>query len=276
MILDWNTHCYKIHTTRKLRRDDPSDNKSVVSQEAHYLKYLARKKRSYPEIYLFWTKIKNGTASVFKDDPEQQVATFAKIFRASTNIPDKAFEQHYGPVKIYESEIRFLNSVQAPVWVKQYWLIMLIYWKFAAQHTKNVEINGTLCNWAIRQTDIANKRYGRHQDEIAKYNCSVEGHVMQSDIYKRKNSRKYWFDWALEKSDEVFVEIKNLDNVKKALKMLDGNTLVCPNCGKKFIASSKQHTDLCPKCYKSQRKKDVCNNVRKHREVKKSDKIEKK
>lgn len=276
MILDWSSHCYKIHTTHLLSRDDPSDNKSVVSQEAHYVKYLMRKERKYAEIYLFWAKIKNGTAAVFRDDPEQQVATFAKIFKASLNIPDRSFEQHYTPVKIFESEIKYLNDIQAPVWVKQYWLVMLIYWKFASQHTKNVEINGTLCNWAMRHTSVKDKRYGLYQDKIAQYNCLKEGHVMQTDIYKRKNSRKYWFDWSTEKSDEEFVEIKNLDNMKKALKLLSGIELKCPICGKRFVATSRQHTDLCPKCYKIKRRQYKTQKQLQYDRSKKIDPIEQK
>lgn len=254
MILDWSTHCYKIHKTRKLSREDPSDNKSVFSQEAHYIKFLALKGLEYKDIYFQWIKIKNGMAAAFRDDPEQQVATFARIYRSSENISEKTFKQHYAPVRVYKSEIRFLNSIKAPIWVRQYWLAMLIYWKFASQHTKNVEINGTLCNWAMRQTSVANQKFGRHQDEIARYNYFDGKHVMQSSILKKKNSRNYWFDWAIEKSDEEFVEIINLDKCKKALKLIIGNIQVCPNCGKDFVVSPKQHTSLCPNCYQKERK----------------------
>lgn len=275
MILDWNSYCYKVHTTRRLKREDPSDNKSVISQEAHYIKYLMRKHKTYAEIYLFWKKIKNGTAAVFKDDPVQQVSMFAKIFHASLKITDRAFDAHYSGVKIYKSEIRFLNNVKAPVWVKEYWMAMLIYWKFASQHTKNVEINRTLCNWAMRQTSVKDKRYGLYQDKIARYNCLDDGHVMQTGIF-RKNSRKYWFDWSIEKSDEEFVEIKNLDNIKKTLKLLNGIELQCPNCGKYFMATSYQHTDLCPDCYKIKRRQYKTQKDIERYHIKKSDAIEKK
>lgn len=276
MILDWNAHCYKIHSTHMLKRDDPSDNKIVMSQEAHYVKYLLLRSRSYSEIYMFWSKIKNGTAAVFRDDPEQQVATFTKIFRASIDIPNKTFEKHYEPVKIYKSEIKFLNDVAAPVWVKQYWLVMLIYWKFMSQHAKNVEITKTLSNWAMRHCDIANKRFGRHQDEIAQYNRLEDGYVMQTDIYKRRNSRKYWFDWAVEKSDESFIEIKNLDNMKKALKLISGNVVHCSRCGKKFVVKPKQQTDLCPDCYAIDLKRRESERINAYQKRKRLDKIEEK
>ena len=262
MILDWSTHCYKIYKTKKVCRSDPSDNKSIFSQESHYIKFLTLRGMTYKDAFFQWVKIKNGMASVFKDDPEQQVATFARIYRSSTNISDKVFKQHYGPIKIYQSEINFLNSVQAPVWTKQYWMAMLVYWKFASQHTKNVEINGTLCNWAMRQSCAANKKFGRHQDEIAKYNYDGNRYVLRSGIAKIKNKRIYWFDWALDKSDEKFVEIINLDKIKKVLTMLVERSLVCPKCGKKFKASCRQQTDMCPDCYKKVRrqyktKKDI-------------------
>lgn len=261
MILDWSRQCYKIHQTRKLSRDDPSDNKSIFSQEAHYIKFLSLKGLAYRDIYFQWAKIKNGMASVFKDEPEQMVATFARVYKSSLNISDKVFKQHYTPVKIYKSEIKFLNSIEAPVWVRQYWLVMLIYWKFASQHSKNVEINSTLCNWALRQTGICNKRFSRHQDEIAQYNRIESGYVLSTGIAKRKNSRIYWFDWANKEIGGDFVEIKNLDNPKKTLKIIVGNKKICPNCGREFTYGSKCKTLLCSECYEKDRKRRESNRI---------------
>lgn len=254
MILDWSRHCYKIHQTRKLSRDDPSDNKSIFSQEAHYVKFLSLKGLAYRDIYFQWAKIKNGMASVFKEDPEQRVSTFARVYKSSMNISDKVFKQHYEPIKIYKSETKFLNSINAPVWVKQYWLVMLIYWKFAAQHTKNVEINSTLCNWALRQTNIANKRFGRHQDEIASFNRTNDGYVLSSGVAKKKGGRVYWFDWAEKEKDDEVIEVKNLDNVKKALKLIVENRRTCSMCGKQFAFGGKCKRFLCPTCYSRERR----------------------
>ena len=254
MILDWTTHCYYVYKTREFARDDPSDNKSLFSQETHYLKYWILKGLDFKQIYLQWIRIKNGMAAAFKDDPEMQVATFGKIYQAAQNITEKPFKQHYVPIKIYQSEIVFLNNIKAPKWVKQYWLIMLIYWKFASQHTKYVEINTTLCNWAMRQTDLKDKFFGHHQDTIAQYNRLEDGYVLSSGIVNRRNIRNFWFGWAIEKSNEEFVEIKSLDKCKKALKLIDENTKICPKCGKKFIASAKSKTDLCPECYRLERR----------------------
>ncbi len=245
MILDWSTQCYKIHKTRNLSRDDPSDNKSIFSQEAHYIKFLSLKGLSYRDIYFQWAKIKNGMAAVFKDEPEQMVATFARVYKSSLNVSEKVFKQHYTPVKLYKSEIKFLNSIEAPIWVRQYWLVMLIYWKFASQHTKNVEINGTLCNWALRQTDICNKRFGRHQDEIAQYNRTEDGYILSTGIAKKKNGRIYWFDWLKENNNGEIVEVKNLDNLKKALKLIVENKQTCPVCGKQFAFGGKCKRLMC-------------------------------
>ena len=270
MILDWSRHCYKIHQTRKLSRDDPSDNKSIFSQEAHYVKFLSLKGLAYRDIYFQWAKIKNGMASVFKEDPEQRVSTFARVYKSSMNISDKVFKQHYEPIKIYKSETKFLNSINAPVWVKQYWLVMLIYWKFAAQHSKNVEINGTLCNWALRQTNVKDSYFGHHQDEIAQYNRIESGYVLSTGIAKRKNSRIYWFDWDINYENKDFVEIKNLDSVKKALKLISSNTRVCLKCGRKFAFGPKCKRLMCPMCYekdRKQRESDRINNFQKRKRL---------
>ncbi len=274
MILDWSVHCYKIHTTRKLDRDDPSDNKSIFSQETHYIKFLMLKNMPYRDIYYHWTRIKNGMASAFKDDPELQLATFGRIYKAATNLSDKSFKQHYAPIRIYKSEITFLNSIKAPIWVKQYWLMMLIYWKFASQHTKNVVIDSTLCNWAMRHTSVKDARYGLYQDKIALYNHIEEGYVLNTGIIKKKNCRNYWFEWVNEKNDEEFVEIKNLDKCGRALKLITGNIQVCPICGQQFVVSARQRTELCPECYRIERRKRENERTNKWHKQKRRDEIE--
>lgn len=275
MILDWNAHCYKIHTTHKLDRSDPSNNKSIFSQETHYVKYLLMKNLTGPQILEYWRRIKNGMAAVFSDDPELRISTFGRIYKAAQNIPEKDFNRHYVPVKIYKSEINFLNKVDAPIWVKQYWMTMLIYWKFASQHTKNVNIDTTLCNWAMRHTSLKDTRFGLYQDKIAQYNHLKSGYVMNTGIIKSRNCRNYWFDWSVEKSNEEFVEIKNLDNCKTALKLLSGTRPKCRLCGKTFDLSLRRHTDLCPECYAIERKKVINENAKKYYHSKKADIIDK-
>jgi len=273
MILDWSRHCYKIHEKKKLSRDDPSDNKSIFSQEAHYIKFLSLKGLTYADIYFHWAKIKNGTASAFKGDPELMVTTFTKIYKSSLNVSDKVFSQHYEPIKIYKRELEFLNSIEAPVWVRQYWLCMLIYWKFSSQYTQTTLINTTLCNWAIRNTNIKNKKFGRHQDEIAKYNRLESGYVLSTDIVKKRNGRKYWFDWIKPDEDGEFIEIKNLDNLKKPLKLIRENVKTCQKCGKKFTYGGKSKTNLCPKCYAEERRRYKTQKDIERYHSKKSDRI---
>lgn len=283
MILDWKKHCKQIKKTHLLSRDDPSDNKSIMSQEAHYIKYLTVVEELKPlakgkdnSAFKEWKKIENGTAAAFNGDPEQQFALFAKIYKFSKNIPPKVFERDYQPIKIYKSEIAFLNSLHVPLWMKQYWMMMLIYWKFASQFVKNVEITTTISNWAMRKANVTDKRYGLYQDKLAQQNRVGDGYVMSTAIYKKKNSRKYWFDWAVEESDEGFIEIKSLDKYEKALKLIVGYKEICPLCGKGFEITGRRQTNLCPSCYAEQRRKYKTSKQFEYRHREKPDEIEKK
>ena len=223
-----------------------------------------------------WKKIENGTAAIFDGDPEQQFALFAKIYKFSKNIPPKVFEREYQPIKIYKSEIAFLNGLHVPLWMKQYWMMMLIYWKFASQFTKSVEVTTTISNWAMKKVNLSNTWFSRHQDEIAQYNRTGDGYVMSTAIYKKKNSRKFWFEWAVEESDGSSIEIKSLDKYEKALKLITGYTEICPLCGKGFEITGRRQTNLCPSCYAEQRRKYKTSKDLERYYRKKSDKIEKK
>lgn len=250
MILDWKKYCEEVYKTKKIRRDDPSDNKSVFSQESHYLKYLILQNLSKEEIFQEWLKIKNGMASAFKDDIELQRVSFFKIYKSASNLPDDIYDRDYKSVHIYKSEITFLNKIKAPKWVKQYWLAMLIYWKFAIQYTKKVRIDATLCNWAMRQTDLKDTLYSHHQEKIAQFNSYEPQHfVIKSLINPNGGERYYKMDWSVEKAQENSYEVKNLSLIKKFTKSLVNNKEICPMCGREYEKTSHQKTSLCSSCY---------------------------
>lgn len=257
VILDWKNYCEKVYKTKKFDRDDPSDNKSLFSQEAHYMKHLLLLGLTPRQINDEWLKLKNGMAHVFRDDPEMQQITFLKVYKSAEQIPDSIMEREYVPIRIYESESSFINNLDAPLWVKQYWYAMLIYWKFAAQYGKKVEINATLCNWALRQTDLVSTYYGHHQTQIGRYNQYEEGKfVLSSSVDSRRKSRYYWFSWLKNTTEDNFCEIKNLDKTKNAINNIISSKCVCPVCKRKFKPSIKQKTPLCPSCYLKKRRQD--------------------
>lgn len=266
MILDWKKHCEKIHKTHMLERGDPSDNKSLFSQESHYIKYLEYIGLEYRDIFMNWAKIKNGIASAFKDDPEQRLSTFKSVCKAASNINVEVFEHYYKPIYIYEVEIKKINSVKAPKWVKQYWLSMLVYWKFAKQYSQKVRMGTTLCNWAMRHTSLKDCSFGHHRDEIAFYNNNPEGRIMEISFLNKSDLYFYSFEWVSEEYGEKQRrwKVSNINKFAKVIKMISSNFLICSKCGKLFEAKDKQRTSLCPECYKKHRRIAINNNAKKY------------
>ena len=128
----------------------------------------------------------------------------------------------------------------------------------------------------MRHTCVKDNFFGHQQDKIAQYNRLDSGYVLSTGIIKRRNGRNYWFDWVNEKSDEEFVEIKNLDNCKKALKLINASRQICPICGKEFELAPRQRTELCPECYRNERKRRENERTNKWHKQKRRDIIEKK
>lgn len=275
MILDWAKQCELIHTTKELSRDDPADNKKRYTQEivyVCYLRYVLGKNEL--QCYKEWKKIKNGVASIFKDDEDQLLIEFNSIYKktghnkymsinCSTPLQD---------VEIYESEISFLNGLDVPIWVKQYWLCLLVYYKFMIQKYNRVQKTKTLNAWALRQTEYKRKNYGGNcQDIIAQYKKSVSKAPIID--YAKTAGEQYptYKPSFLKTKGNIVYLCNNINNIQEIFSLLKSNTRVCDVCGAEFIVSTKTKRTICDNCYENYLK----NRLLAYKEIKKAKKEQK-
>lgn len=267
MIVDWYNNCKKIHRS-KLINLSGQDKRHKIKQEIVYLAFLRDHLHfNNQRIFKEWKKIKNGVAALFATDTEQQLIEFYHLYKKSSS--EKYTKLNYSrpldPINIYEEEINFLNSLEVPLWVKQYWLSLLFYYKFACQSSHRVQISSSLNNWAINNcTAIIDERYSDKQDLIAKYKIKIKKPIIN---YLPKTSQEHYNCYEmsfLQNNGRVLGKYKNINQINDAIKLLKETLYICPKCGCKFIKSSRSKTDLCPECYKTKRKEDVAKNVKKN------------
>ena len=262
MIVDWAKQCKKIHDTKIISTDDPADNKKRYMQEIVYLCYLKNvlNKNEY-ECFKEWKEIQNGVAQIFKDDDEQQLIEFNAMYKKTNqskylNIDCK---NELKPIKLYRPEIDFLNSLDAPVWVKQYWLCLLVYYKFDVQIHKRVQKTRTLNAWAIRQTNYKKKEYGAIcQDVIAKHKQKNNTKKIIQDSQRGINEKYpvYKPDFIRYKG-KVMYTCTDINEIQNLLFLIKNNTKYCEICGREFEVSSKTKRKICEICYKKYRKSRI-------------------
>jgi len=166
MIVDWARNCETIWNTKRLSTDTPEDIRQLFKQELIYLRYLVDvRKYTKEECRSEWEQLANGSASMCLADPEDLSRGFAHTWSkaASFNIDPYHYDRPLQPIQIFQSEINFINSLPVPLWARQYWCALLVYYKFQRQNLtsdKEVTKTRTVTQWACRHcSGISNKKY---------------------------------------------------------------------------------------------------------------------
>lgn len=234
--------------------DMSGDNKKIrVRQEILYLVYLRNVlKYNKEQIFDEWLSIKNGTASFFISDKEQLTIEFSHLFAKSEKpiYNNHLLSTPLEPIKIFKSEINFLNSLDTPLWVKEYWFCLLFYYKFEVQNQKRVQLSTSLNNWCIKQCrSIKAKYYHNAPEEIVKSKKRLEKNII--DYHLKQSEEKYnsYTPSFLASDGEIKKIYYCLDDIKKAIKLVKDIKIKCSKCGKSFVKTSKTKTTLCPQCY---------------------------
>lgn len=262
MILDWAKQCKKIHETKVLSTEDPADNKKRFMQEIVYLCYLKNVLgKTESECFALWKEIQNGVAKIFSDDEEQLMIEFNSLYKKTEEPKYKNINcaKELKPIKIYRPEIEFLNSLNAPVWVKQYWLCLLTYYKFDVQIHRRVQKTKTLNAWAIRQTSFKSKNYGGDcQDTIAQYKLQNNTVKIIDDI-QRGISEAYpvYKPDFIHYKGKVMYTCDDINDIQNILPLIKNNVRYCEKCGREFVVSTKTKRKICEKCYKNYRKNRI-------------------
>ena len=257
MIVDWAKHCENIFTTKMLAREDPSDNKSYHKQEIIYLKFL-RDVGGYSDSQCFqeWKALKNGTAAEAGGSDDATLKyTYDRIRDQSVFMYKQVeYKKRLAPVHIYQKEVDFLNGIDAPVWIRQYWLVLLVYYKFVSQLYSRVYKSPTLNSWSIRQTEYKDKRFGsKCQDKISKCQIDMGEEIMIISLPLRGEKHPSYVPKFIETEGAVARMVVSMENVGEALDLIQGMVGTCTECGATFPKNPKTKRNLCEKCYRKMR-----------------------
>lgn len=262
VIIDWVKNSQEIQKTKKLRLDEPCDRKVAFKQEIVFVQYLLDTcGYSREKCFKTWLRIENGTAAKFEGDAEAQKIEFAIIWRkiANDQYRKSFYTTHVQPIQIFKEEIDFLNSLDAPLWMKQYWGALLFYYKFASQIYDRVSKTSTLNAWCIQHSSYKKKNYGgKCQDLIAHKALELRKRgveIIQDSAMERISERYPTFVPLFSvKTGTAPAGFNDTADIDKFLSLIHVSQVQCPECGGFFELSSYKKTPLCPECYKKLRR----------------------
>ena len=268
MVVNWKKHCEKVYSTKLLATKEISDKKRINQQEIMFVKYLLTIGKDKLECFNEWLHLKNGVAHEFKKDTEQQVIQFKYVYNAALRVSNEILNKEITNVEIYQEEIDYLNNLDAPVWMRQFWGIMLVNYKFKKQIYNNVKFSTTLRAWAFRQiTELDQLVYSNHAQQLR--NKEIELGERLINVYL-SNDKKPMLCYTMDccrNSGTPVLKIDDIQDSKQILKLITKSFKICSICGKHFTASSKSKREMCDDCYRKYRRKYKTEFERKKRNV---------
>lgn len=262
MIVDWKKNCDSIYESKKLTSGDRWDKKSYGKQKLVYLNFLVKvKKMTREECFEEWKKLdsEKEKAEKFSFSDEELQEDFESFLRLSRlkEYSSMNFRKELKPVKIYSVEMKFINGLNAPLWIRQYWGAMLFYYKFESQNTVRVEKKPSVNSWAINHTVYKDKRYGANcQDEIARYSLAdPKNPVLVNFLSGRNESRLNYVPSFMSNRGRIVGVYNSIEEIDDFISLIAPTRSTCSSCGALFETTSKTKRSLCEKCYEEYRRK---------------------
>ena len=261
MIIDWYTHCMGLMASRHLSREDPSDNKCFFRQEVVFIRFLVGHGCPIDEAKDIWLSIDNGTAELWRDDPEQLAIEFGTVFQRAMSRP-YAFVDRCQPlqaVSIYQAEVDAIEAIKADGWVRKFLMGLLVFYKFSAEAGIKAEYSPSLVNWLTRKVIKDGSRSFRRYDDAREPLMRVIRAIKPTPlkfvpVQKGDRYSSYSVPGLLSNDGNVVCTIPDLNHIDDALALVGNGDRVCSKCGNWFQTGAKTKTSLCPICYIRERR----------------------
>ena len=273
MIVDWARNSQQIHQTHRITDNAPEDRACIYKQEALYLKYLQNVLHySDEQCWEAWIAIANGNAAKNIGDTEGQrkIYSLVRQYMSTSEYEFYSYANPLCPITIFRSEIDFLNKAPAPLWARQFWCALLVYYKFQRQNL-NPQFDEVLktrwvTSWAIRQvTGISQKYYSYHQDVLSHFQYQMPQRAILDRIHhSHDRTLRFFKPGFVASGGEIVCQLSTLQELPMALALLQARIGTCEECGAAFDIGPYTKRTLCKSCWTKKRRRDQAKSWRKN------------
>lgn len=229
------------------------------------IKYLREKKWPNEKIYQKWKYFRA------KDKPDYDENLFKENFKSYFNNSFNAvFKKKYSTIIVYQDEIDYINSIPAPLWVRQYIYILTIHSRASGYDTydhlpfdeyhwflsivnNNTSILKSRLIARLRELEILKIVGIKEMYEslpIIDDNGFIVGYENEATIINERLTVKLPVKI---KSNKRFKYVTILDALKDIGKI--HSIYKCPICGKEYEFTKRMQRDICINCYTKKRNK---------------------
>lgn len=266
MIFDWLENGKKVLESSKFTVNDTWDKRSLELQERYFLQYIYEELGgSKQECYKIWKSIKGGIAEAFSYDEDHCYIEFKRLYAKMLTMHhnNRLRDLNY-QFAISNGEIEYLNSLDAPQWVRQYWLGILIWFKYSMIHTGRSYSHPQIEGWIFKQID-PNHKFKHKKEEIRKWNRHCGMVINRKVVGNHSYVTIKWADGIITVDDPAVI-IQFPSDITKCLDLIKPEGRICPVCGKQYIFSSKTQRNMCEDCYKVYRRAQKAEYIRNRRQ----------
>lgn len=207
--------------------------------------YLREKGYNKEQIFDAWIKTDSLLLQKIGDDKDQRDKYFGKLLADSTKYKIEKGNE----IKIYQSEIDFINKMEVSMWIKQYVLTMLCIYKWYGKEW--CVYNDKIKRFCYSCTDVK-----REKSDVFALLLSKCLEQYKPYIIKHLNGKvvfKINFDNFAE--NRVVFSIANPRNIEAKINNIKCEK-ICEICGKTFEYNShNKHLNICKACYNKRRAK---------------------
>lgn len=264
MVIDWYRNATRILSGKRLYDADKWDRRMKRAQEVNYLRFLIQRFGASRDFaWKEWRRIENGTAKDLSYDEWAVERAFDRQWKQALALSATPLPERLPDVDVTFEELAYLDSLDAPIRVKQYWLDLLVVLKtkraMGERLTPDKAIESYLMDWNLHleRADAAFRYVNKWS-----LRCGVPFPMSVSN-----GAPRYVMpDWAMRGSKRFTVSLSQVDALYSLCGLLDRRSFHCPKCGGRFAKAEKAKTDLCGKCYEARKAELAKLRKRKQRE----------
>lgn len=244
MIFDWQDNSNKVLETHRLSEGDDWEARRKWTQECALLRHVRHglgwdedKARS------FWEGISNGLKVAMSYDPAEVDRVWDGLWEASGRL---------GPLKplskgwVTEGDLAFLDSLEAPLWVRRYWLALLIWIRSAKATHGMAEYDGHVNAWLLRQVREV-PSMGNAKKTLGRWSVACGRPFPLTTARAGKGAKVVYVLDGRFGGGSVIGEFSPSE-CASAFSLLERKTFVCRVCGARFDSSRFGKMKLCDSC----------------------------